>query len=184
MAVDPNTNPNALWITLMSGSTKTPILCEVLPNTSNISYSSQDCQNLTGLDTVSYNPGIAVHNGIIYLGFANGSNGCLYFYQLNATSWYSSFWNPLPSCQATNAAPSLAVHNGYLYAAFRTGGNANTFTVAISPDFQSMPYIEKPGFGMGGPGDLLPLDNSQTGNPDFLLNFYVYSNRLYYTYGQ
>jgi hypothetical protein len=181
LAINP-ADSSQLYVSYMSAETYTPILCTL--STANLN--TQSCQNLTFLHQMNFQPGMTFYNGLLYMGFEDrGNSHCLYFYQYNPSANSFSFWDPLTCGEQTSAAPALSVYNGDLFVAFRTNDSSNKFTVRISTDGNTLPYRQQPGFGMAGPGALVPVTSYQ-GSPaaPYLLNLYQYLNRLYYTYGQ
>jgi hypothetical protein len=193
MAVDQNGTGNSLYLAFMYGSGGNPhyvVLCSVQPDTSNMANSVQSCAYSSSMPVgMSYNPGIAVYNGVITLGVVD-AQGCLGFFQTSTlTVDLNDEWYPFQCSQTTNAATSLAIYNGSLYTAYRTGGSANTFTVATLPNFpasfgSTTPSVQYASFGMGGPGDLLPINGNVAGFSNGVLNLYTYQHKLYYTFGQ
>lgn len=177
--------PGFLYVGYMDGNTKEPIVCQLYV-ANGLGSLTQNCRDITNVGTISYNPGLAFYDGYLYMGISAGGSNCLEFIIGNADSFVYELKNPLNCAEYTNASPTLAVYNGDLYVGFRTNNNANLFTVRISTDGTNFPYRQQPGFGMGGPGDFLPVTISQGSNPaaPYLLNLYTYQHRLYYTYGK
>lgn len=184
MAVDQNGIDNSLHVAFESGlSPHYVILCQV-----DSQLTTQTCQRSTGMSSaITFNPGIVVNNGVIYLGVVTGG-GCLAFYQTSTLSISGAPWNPFQCGQVTNAAPSLAIYNGSIYTTYRTGGNANYMTVATLPNFPSSfgnttPLVQTLTFGIGT-GQMPPITNTNTGFPNSVLNLFMWQNKLWYTDGQ
>jgi len=180
------TDPSGMYLYLayMSGTTKTPIVC-----TAYVANWSTTCVNETSLNTINYNPVLTSWNGLLYIGYPASSGSCLSFYTYSGGFTIWNPWAPTECAEQTNASPSLAVYNGNLFIASRANNNGKDFiatTVTNNGNGIWGVYEDQLSFGMGGPGNLLPVTISQSGSPapPYLVNFYTYQNRLYYTYGK
>lgn len=181
------TNPNGanlLYVGLMNGSSYTPIVCDVYPNTTDLSSSTQDCQNLTNLNQMNFPPGMAIFNGMLYLIYQYRSDShCVYGYAGYPSSSSYTAWNPNGCNQQTSTQTSVAVYNNYLDIAFGTNDGNRQFLMLLSPDGSTLPYSQERSEGMNGPPNLLPVINSSTGSFVYLVNFYVWNSQIRYMYG-
>jgi len=150
-----DSSSNTLYVGYWNSETYNPILCSANAST----HTSNGCQNLTGLRTMNFNPGIAVYDGLLYMGFEDrGDSHCLYFYKYTPSTNGFAFWNPLNCGEQTSSAPSLATHNGELYVAFRTNDSSQKFTVRVSTTGNDLGYRQQPGFSTDGPPDLFDMN--------------------------
>ncbi len=179
LAANPS-DSTQVYVGYMNGSTYNPILCTV--NTSN--PNTQTCQNLTGLRTMNFQPGMAFWNGLLYMAYEDrGDSHCLYGYTYNPSTNSFTTWQPIGCSEQTSTAPSLAVHNGYLYVAFRTNDSSQKFTVRVSTNGSDLAYRQQPGWSMAGPPALLDL-NQLSPAINILMNGLAKSNAYWTSNGQ
>ncbi|ADV82433.1 hypothetical protein [Terriglobus saanensis] len=118
------TDGTYLYVALLDAATRTMTLCKSADG------STFSCTNFAGSlpDSLGYNPGLAVYNGVLYAGWVTNANSHdMYYYTSSdqGVTWTKS--NALDGSQSS-CAPHLGAHNGILWYDVRTNDDAHKFS--------------------------------------------------------